>query len=68
MDAEVSIIYPIWYYYIRRRSLMLTESSLSISVTVEGLLFFVIGSGWLFLLDYVSYCYWYTFSCILDRA
>ena len=33
--------------------------SLYLRVTAEGLLFFVIGSGWLFLLDYVSYCYWY---------
>ena len=26
----VGVIYPLWYYYIRRRSFMLTESSLFI--------------------------------------
>jgi len=31
----VGIIYPVWYYYIRRRSIMLTESSLSFTVITE---------------------------------
>ena len=43
----LGIMYPVWYYYICRCLFMLTESSLSFSVTAEGLLFFVIGSGWL---------------------
>jgi len=34
------IVYPVWYYYVSRRSFMLTESSLSFSLITEVSLLF----------------------------